>query len=192
MLATSFPSYSHDYTKGSIGQLFNGKKTISGDSLMYIQGMAGPNIKFELPYLKKQLGASAINRAELEFTLLEEATEKYPNGTDKYPPIERFFLTTANGVSVADVRRSVSGPAEFGGTIVTEAGNLRRYKCNITQHLGNMLNGTAGTILYLVPDNTRGVSTISPNKPETTRRVVLYGTKNAKYKSKLNLYYTKP
>lgn len=181
--SSSFPSLNHDYAKGSINKYYNGKKTISGDSLLFVQGMAGPNVKFEFPNLKKQLGTAAINRAELEFTILEDST-------DKYLPIERFILTTGNGTAVADLQRSSSTAiAEFGGTPITEAGNLRRYKCNISQHLQYMLNGTSGTILYLIPDNTRGAI---PNKQETTRRVILYGTKHPKYRSKLNLYYTKP
>ncbi len=183
MTASTFPSFSHDYTKGTINKFFNGKKTISGDSLMFLQGMAGPNIKLEFPNLKKQLGTAAINRAELEFTILEDSTEKYL-------PIEQFILTSANGLPVSDLQRqSNTVLAEFGGTVVTEAGNLRRYKCNISQHLQAMLYGTAGTTLYLLPDNNRGAI---PNKQETTRRVVLYGTKHSKYRTKLNLYYTKP
>ena len=181
-LSTTFPLFNHDYAKGSINKFYNGKKTSSGDSLLFVQGMAGPNVKFEFPYFKKQLGTAAINRAELEITILEDSTSKYP-------PTERLILTTANGVPIADLRRNSStATSEYGGTIVTEAGNLRRYKCNISQHLGNMLSGTAGTTLYLLPDNTRGSI---PNKQETTSRVVLYGTKS-KYRTKLNLYYTKP
>lgn len=179
--SSTFPSFNHDYAKGSINKWYNGKKTIAGDSLLFLQGMAGPNIKFEFPNLKKQLGTAAVNRAELEFTILEDST-------DKYKPVERFILTTANGTPVADLQRT-GGFDDFGGVPITEAGNLRRYKCNISQHLQYMLSGTAGTILYLLPDNTRGTA---PDKQETTRRVILYGTKDPKYRTKLNLYYTKP
>lgn len=179
----SYPYFNHNYASGSINKFFNSKKTASGDSLMFVQGMAGANVKFEFPNLKKQLGTAAVNRAELEFTVLEDST-------DKYLPIERFILTTATGAPVNDLlRNSTSVLAEYGGTIVTEAGNVRRYKCNISQHLQDMLYGRAGTVLYLLPDNGRGTI---PNKQGTTRRVVLYGTKHSKYPAKLNLYYTKP
>lgn len=181
--ATTYPYFNHNYAAGSINKFFNGKKTASGDSLLFVQGMAGSNVKIEFPNLKKQLGTTAVNRAELEFTILEDST-------DKYQPIERFILTTANGAPVADLLRSSSTTiAEFGGVPVTEAGNVRRYRCNISQHLQEMLYGRAGTVLYLIPDNTRGPI---PNKAGATRRVVLYGTKNSKYRTKLNLYYTKP
>ena len=181
--ATTYPYFNHNYAAGSISKFFNGKKTASGDSLLFVQGMAGPNVKIEFPNLKKQLGTTAVNRAELEFTILEDST-------DKYQPIERFILTTANGSPVADLLRSSSTVlTDFGGVPITEAGNVRRYRCNISQHLQDMLYGRAGTVLYLIPDNTRGAI---PNKAGTTRRVVLYGTKNAKYRTKLNLYYTKP
>ncbi len=180
---TSYPYFNHNYTVGSINKFFNGKKIALGDSLMFVQGMAGANVKFEFPNLKKQLGTAAVNRAELEFTVLEDST-------DKYLPIERFILTTATGSPVNDLlRNSSSVLAEYGGTIVTEAGNIRRYKCNISQHLQDMLYGRSGTVLYLLPDNRRGTI---PNKQSTTRRVVLYGTKHSKYPAKLNLYYTKP
>ncbi len=180
---TSYPYFNHNYAAGSINKFFNGKKTASGDSLMFVQGMAGANIKFEFPNLKKQLGTAAVNRAELEFTVVEDST-------DKYLPIQRFILTTATGSPVNDLlRNSSSVLAEYGGTLVTEAGNVRRYKCNISQHLQDMLYGRAGTVLYLIPDNTRGTI---PNKQGTTRRVVLYGTKHSKYPAKLNLYYTTP
>jgi Domain of unknown function (DUF4270) len=179
----SYPYFNHNYAAGTINQFFNGKKTASGDSLMFVQGMAGANVKFEFPNLKQRLGTAAVNRAELEFTILEDST-------DKYLPIERFILTTATGAPVNDLlRNSTSVLAEYGGTIVTEAGNIRRYKCNISQHLQDMLYGRAGTVLYLLPDNGRGTI---PNKQGTTRRVVLYGTKHSKYPAKLNLYYTKP
>lgn len=180
---TTYPYFNHNYALGSINKFFNGKKTASGDSLMFVQGMAGANVKFEFPNLKQQLGTAAVNRAELEFTVLEDST-------DKYLPIERFILTTGTGAPVNDLlRNSTTVLAEYGGTIVTEAGNIRRYKCNISQHLQDMLYGRAGTILYLLPDNGRGSI---PNKQGTTRRVVLYGTKHSKYPAKLNLYYTKP
>ena len=180
---TTYPYFNHNYALGTINDFLKGRKTASGDSLMFVQGMAGVNVKFEFPNLKKQLGTAAVNRAELEFTVLEDST-------DKYLPIERFILTTATGSPVNDLLRSSSTVlAEYGGTLVTEAGNVRRYKCNISQHLQDMLNGRAGTILYLIPDNTRGTI---PNKQGTTRRVVLYGTKHSKYPAKLNLYYTKP
>ncbi len=178
-----YPYFSNNYAIGSINKFLNGKKTASGDSLMFVQGMAGPNVKFEFPNLKKQLDGAVVNRAELEFTILEDST-------DKYLPIERFILTTASGTLVADLNRTSSTAlADFGGVIVTEGGNLRRYKCNISQHLQTMINGSAGTVLYLWPDNTRGNA---PNKQETTRRVVLYGTKSKQNRAKLNLYYTKP
>lgn len=180
---TTYPYFNHNYAAGTINKFFNGKKTASGDSLMFVQGMAGANVRFEFPNLKQQLGTAAVNRAELEFTILEDST-------DKYLPIERFILTAATGVPVNDLLRNSSTVlAEYGGTIVTEAGNIRRYKCNISQHLQDMLYGRAGTVLYLLPDNGRGTI---PNKQGTTRRVVLYGTKHSKYPAKLNLYYTKP
>ena len=180
---TTYPYFNHNYATGTINKFLNGKKTASGDSLMFAQGMAGTNVRFEFPNLKKQLGTAAVNRAELEFTVLEDST-------DKYLPIERFILTTATGSPVNDLlRNSSSVLSEYGGTLVTEAGNVRRYKCNISQHLQDMLYGRAGTVLYLIPDNTRGAI---PNKQSTTRRVVLYGTKHSKYPAKLNLYYTKP
>ena len=181
--ATTYPYFNHNYTTGTINKFLNGKKTASGDSLMFLQGMAGPNVRFEFPNLKQRLGTAAVNRAELEFTILEDST-------DKYLPIERFILTTATGSPINDLlRNSSSVLAEYGGTLVTEAGNVRHYKCNISQHLQDMLYGRAGTVLYLIPDNTRGAI---PNKQSTTRRVVIYGTKHSKYPAKLNLYYTKP
>lgn len=181
--STSHPYFNHNYSTGTINKYFNGKKTAAGDSLLFVQGMAGPNVKFEFPNLKQQLGTAAVNRAELEFTIVEDST-------DKYLPIEQFILTTSTGVLVSDLTRTgTTSVVEFGGGIVTEAGNLRRYKCNISQHLQNMLYGRAGTILYLVPDNGRGTT---PNIQGTTRRVVLYGTGHPKYRAKLNLYYTKP
>ncbi|MBL7814588.1 MAG: DUF4270 family protein [Saprospiraceae bacterium] len=180
--ATTYPYYNHDYAQGSINKFFNGKKTASGDSLLFAQGMAGANIKLEFPNLKKQLGTAVVNRAELELTIVEDSI-------DKYQPIERFILSTGSGAPIADLLRSSNtAVAEYGGIPVYEAG-VRRYKCNLSQHLQDMLYGRAGTVLYLIPDNTRGSL---PDKQSTTRRVVLYGTKHSKYRTKLNLYYTKP
>ena len=58
---TTYPYFNHNYAAGTINKFLNGKKTASGDSLMFVQGMAGTNVKIEFPNLKKLFKKSFLS-----------------------------------------------------------------------------------------------------------------------------------
>ena len=156
---------------------------------MFIQGMAGTNVKIEFPYLKN-LGKVVINKAELELTVAADSK------TETFPPINQLLLRTAQFSAILDVRydsnfgegATAARPKEqlttAGGTLREEtvAGTkVKKYYFNLSSHLQQMLDGKQGSTIYITPHF----------KEEKASRVVLYGPKNSKYRAKLNLHYTK-
>jgi Domain of unknown function (DUF4270) len=163
---------------------FIGNK-VKGDSLLFVQGFAGTDVKFEFPHLKN-LGNVVINKAELELTVADG------NNIETFPAIEQLTLKTAQFVGTKDLNldASYSGSviAELlstsGGTVRNETVNgvtVKKYYLNLSSHLQLMLNGKQGTVLYLTPHL----------KEQKGSRVVLYGSKHSKYRAKLNITYTK-
>jgi Domain of unknown function (DUF4270) len=193
-----FANYKNDYQNGKIKEFVNAPK--KADSLIFLQSLGGSVARFEFPYLKT-LGKIAINKAELELTINEDAdtktlpavkqlvillgTAKIPEGNIVNLGGSLSFIGT-NGRPISDVGQPgysvtqfVTIP-DFGGYPVTENG-VRKYKMNITQQLQKMLDGSEGTQFFLAPhfQYNRG------------GRVVLYGPKHSKYRTRLNLIYTK-
>jgi hypothetical protein len=193
-----YANYKNDFQNGRVKDFVNNPKR--ADSLIFLQSLGGSVARLEFPYLKN-MGNIAINKAELEFTINEDADTK------TIPALEQLILLTSaakitdgnivnlsgalsliptNSRAIGDVGQSgysvltFNTIPDFGGYPFTENG-VRKYRMNITQQLQKMLNGTEGTQLYLVPHF------------QYTRagRVVLYGTKHSKYKAKVNLIFTK-
>lgn len=170
-----YAKYQNDYAQGVIR--FNGNDATT-DSVLYVQGLSGTNVKIEFPTLKN-LGKAAINRAELEFTVKTDQT-------DVFPPLSQLVLMTGSGRLVNDLLLNGSANITdylpgFGGKPVLESGGVWRYRLNFTAHIQEMLEGGAGNVLYLIP----------LSKQYTTGRTILYGTKHPQYRAKLNVYYTK-
>jgi hypothetical protein len=193
-----YANYKNDYLNGKVKDFVNNPKR--ADSLIFLQSLGGSVARLEFPYLKN-MGNIAINKAELEFTINEDADTK------TIPALEQLILLTSsakitdgnvvnlsgalsliptNSRAIGDVGQSgysvltFNTIPDFGGYPFTENG-VRKYRMNITQQLQKILNGTEGTQLYLVPHF------------QYTRagRVVLYGAKHSKYKAKVNLIFTK-
>ncbi len=195
-----YANYKNDYSNGKIKEFVNNPK--KADSLVFLQSLTGSATRLEFPNLRN-LGKVAINRAELEFTINEDAdiktypaleqlllldgTTKISNGNFVANSPTTFGLAIANTRGIYDIIQSgyggVSGfsiPSDFGGVVVTENG-VRKYKMNITRHLQYILNGIEGTQITLAPY----LQYIKAG------RVVLYGPKHSKYRAKLNLIFTK-
>jgi Domain of unknown function (DUF4270) len=193
-----YANYKNDFQNGKVKDFVNNPKR--ADSLIFLQSLGGSVARLEFPYLKN-MGNIAINKAELEFTINDDADTK------TIPALEQLILLTSaarisdgnivnlsgalsliptNSRAIGDVGQTgysvltFNTIPDFGGYPVTENG-IRKYKMNITQQLQKILNGSEGTQLYLAPHF------------QYTRagRVVLYGVKHPKYKAKVNLIFTK-
>ncbi len=182
-----YANFKHDYTSATIKPYINNQA--KSDSLLFLQGMAGVNVKFELPYLQS-LGKIVINKAELELTAVNDNTKM-----DAFPAIEQLLLRTARFSSIRDLSldgayitgnntRPLDKLTTSGGFVRTETidgSTFKKYHLNLTSHLQLIAQGKEGTVLYLMPHF----------KEERASRVVLYGLKTPKYRAKLNLTYTK-
>ena len=181
-----FANFKHQYASGSINPFVNNQA--KGDSLLFIQSMSGTNVKIEFPYLKS-IGKVAINKAELELTVVKDSK------TDIFPAIDQLVLRTAQFSPVQDLSfdsnygdgvstRPLERLTTSGGYVRTETVNgetVQKYYFNLSGHLQQMLEGKRGSTLYITPHF----------KEEKSSRVVLYGPKSTKYRAKLNLHYTK-
>jgi Domain of unknown function (DUF4270) len=175
--------FKNDYKNAKVEPFLNNQKM--SDSLLFAQGMSGTNIKLEIPYIRN-LGKIVINKAELELTIKEDDTQ-----LDLFPPIGQILVRDAVQGVITDITEISGEPtraARFpssGGfvRVKTEGGEkLSKYIFNISNHLQRMLEGKEGSQIYLVPFF----------KQENGSRVVVYGVgKQLKYRTKINLTYTK-
>ncbi len=175
--------FTSDIKKSFAGKYLNSSAT-SGDYLL-LQGMAGPNIKFEIPSLKAWKGNQkiAINKAELEFTLKTTDAQTY-----LWSPIQQLLGRKSNAAFIADfsdnASLSLSALPYFysGGYLVNSdtTVNVYKQKINLTHQLQRILDGVDGPTLYLIPNQKQIVAA----------RSIFYGTKDAKRKPKLSITYT--
>ena len=177
-VAVKLASFEHDYVGTDIPPFID--DTQLGDSILFLQGMAGPNIKIEIPG-SQQLGNIIVNKAELEFTVATHPDDDMMN----FPPARNIIIsrkdTDGDLVLINDVLFNF---AAFGG-IAEEVddgnGNMvTKYKFNISSHFQEMVNGNLPDPLFL---RIFG-------KQETASRVVFYGPGHSQFPAKLNLAYT--
>lgn len=179
-----YTNFNLGYASAPIKSFLNNQS--KGDSLLFVQGMAGSDVKIEFPNLKN-LGNVVINKAELELTVADNSQ------TETFAPIEQMTLKTAQYGATKDLALDAAFTAtntvyekltSAGGSIRTETvngTNLYKYYINLSAHLQLMLSGKQGTVLYLTPHL----------KEQKGSRVVIYGPKHSKYRAKLNVTYTK-
>jgi hypothetical protein len=181
-----FANFKHGYKTAPINDFVNNQA--KGNEQLFIQSMSGTNVKIEFPYLKN-LNKVAINKAELELTVVKDSK------TDIFPAIDQLVLRTAQFSPVLDLSydtnygdgistRPLERMTTSGGYVRTETINgetVQKYYLNLSGHLQQMLEGKRGSTLYITPHF----------KEEKASRVILYGPKASKYRAKLNLHYTK-
>lgn len=196
-----YSNYKNDFQNSKVKDFV--KNPAKADSLIFLQSLGGAVARFEFPNLKN-LGKVLVNKAELEFTLVDSDTSTFPAlqqlmllyGTAKIPngnlanlgsPAVLSLIGT-NAQAILDAKIGTTGYSAttfstvegFGGYPIVDKG-VRKYKMAVTQLLQTVINGTEGTQIYLVPHF----------QYTKAGRVVLYGSKNSKYRAKLNLIYTK-
>jgi Domain of unknown function (DUF4270) len=159
-----------------------------GDSVIYVQGLAGTNGKITFPNLAKLKGKVIINKAELVFKTISDASNIpkpaylalshvriknrsiYKEILDLYDS-QREPLTTYDYIPPA-----YSGSfGDYGGKL-----NGSTYTINITRDLQNMINQN------LVENNTLYISNLG--KAHRMQRVILGGARNRTYAPVLKVY----
>ncbi len=187
-LSTRTVSFEHDYSASPIKQYIN--STALNDSLVFLQGMAGTQIKVEIPNIES-LNKKIINKAELCF-YIKNLTGDNP----KYTPVANILvgkkdaagkLTSVNDVTFAINKGGESGLGTFlGGTVTQETVNgvlVSKYKLNISAHLQIMAKSTNPLI-----DNYIYLTVY--RRPENANRVALYGGGSKVLPPKLKVTYT--
>lgn len=178
-----FTQFEHDYSESRTAPFID--NPAKGDSLVFVQGMSGLDIKLEIPNVQNLKGV-VINKAELEFYIASlEGDEPLA-----YLPTEQLILTAPNSegevVAIDDIEiilsRRLSLPEIFGGIPFEGSnGNPAVYRMNLTAHFQNVIDGVLGNTFYITPFR----------KAETASRVALYGAKHSQYSIKLKLAYTR-
>jgi Domain of unknown function (DUF4270) len=178
---TNITRYTH------INQDFNGapiapyiKNPQKGDSLVFLQGLAGTNVQIEIPYATtSKLGNIAVNKAELEFTINDKDGYKYPVADQ----LTLYKISTGASLDfITDFNTAVatSELRYFGGTPEVSNGTYL-YRMNITDYFQQMIQGKQGSIMTLT----------TYNKTSKTARTILYGPgTTGTRRAKLKLTYT--
>jgi len=167
--------FAHSYAGTVVESQLN--DSTLGDSLVYIQALAGVKSKVKFPFLSEWVKNQkiAINKAELVINVLNEDLTTYP------APEAMFLLGAGANVTLTD---QLEGASYFGGTYDLVA---RQYKFNIARHIHEVLyEGLPNDgLLLIIPNNllTTG-SVVSAN------RAIIGGGTNNSIGMKLNLTYT--
>jgi hypothetical protein len=164
----------HDYSGSPIQQQLN--DSTNGDSLVYVQAMAGVKTKIRFPNLKSYVerGMIAVNKAELELTVTDNSDNHLA-----VPDKLLVLAIDANGTPVF-LPDQFETSSYYGGTYKSSE---RKYRFNIARYVQNILTGDSQDYgLYLAVSG----GAIQAN------RVILSGGSHPNYRLKLNLHYTKP
>ncbi len=140
--------YKHDYDSYIVGDFIN--DPLANDSLMFLQGLQGLRIAFEMPGIQ-DLTEKVINKAELELTV--EVPAGYDIQRNFLPDqIAAFVETDEGNLAVIDDVAILPNDLDvyFGGQPIEEEDTSRRlYTLNISIHSQYIINGTEPQTLYL-------------------------------------------
>jgi len=176
--SVKFTTFKHDYTGSTVENFIDDPE--KGDSLVFLQGMAGVNIRVKFPY-SDALSNIAVNKAELELTILQLPED----GGVNYDPIDKMIVSEIKedgskrlitDITLAISRNRNDFSTIFGGTVV----NGNKYLLNLTSHYQEIILGSAS--------NEIEISVFL--KGDKASRVVLAGPKFSNSPLKLNLSFT--
>jgi len=173
--------YEHNYSSSIAEPFLTRPNTATGDSLIFIQGLAGVNTIFVVPYISN-LGNIIINRAELVLTQAQDAS--FENSL--FPPPGKMVLSEVNndrtiGSAVPDQNFPSS---IFGGEMKTETdstGTFTRYRFSLSRYYQQMLQAGSDNGIFILPDK----------RFHSASRLIAGGGSHSKYALKLNLTYSK-
>lgn len=174
-------NYEHDYAGKDLLSFL--EDPVRGDSLIFLQGMAGINASIEIPFVS-ELGNIIVNRAVLEFTIA--------SNDEDFAPIDRILLSYRNmngAVRLIDdvnFARRVQQLNIFGGRPREVSPTVMRYEMNIAGHFQEVVDGTRDNVILIVPLSRTEV--IRGGNPA---RSIMYGPGHSVFPAKLRLTYTK-
>ncbi|MEI6122464.1 MAG: DUF4270 domain-containing protein [Bacteroidota bacterium] len=151
--------------------------TVLGDSILYLQSMAGTRVKLKFPDVAtlSTLGNIAVNKAEL--VIKADAS----NIDDTQTPPDRLSLAVINTDGTLSFLPDVAfGEAYYGGAYNTAT---NEYRFNITKYIQKALLNDS------FDDN--GLYLVASGSAVRSNRVVLFGPKNSKGNMHLDIIYTK-
>ena len=152
--------------------------TLKGDSILFLQSMAGLKIRILYPYIKELVknGRIAINKADLIVTVDDNDMSL----SDYQPPPKLILLEEKDGL-IRYLLDQLEGATYFGGTY---SSSKKEYKFNIARHIQQVVDGIKENLgLYLVD--------FTVNRPNEAARVVLKGPKRSIGNLRLQITYTK-
>ncbi|HMG13998.1 MAG TPA: DUF4270 family protein [Saprospiraceae bacterium] len=187
-LSTRTVSFEHDYSTSLVKTYINSGAL--NDSLVFLQGMAGTQVKIEIPNVES-LNKKIINKAELNIYI-----KNLSGDNPKYTPVSNILigkkdaagkLSSVNDVIFAINKGGEAGLATFlGGTVTQEVVNgvsVSKYKLNMSAHLQIMAKSSNPII-----DNYIYLTVY--RRPENANRVALYGAASKVLAPKLKITYT--
>jgi len=150
--------------------------TVLGDSILFVQAMAGTKIKLKFPDVigLNALGKIAINKAELVMKVDE-------NSIGDYTPPEKLILSkiNANG-TVSFLADYAYGDAYYGGYY---SSTTKEYRFNISKHIQDaLLNGSF---------EDQGLYLVVSGAAVKSNRAVIKGNKSSQDNLRLEIIYTK-
>ncbi|MEM1219821.1 MAG: DUF4270 family protein [Bacteroidota bacterium] len=175
-------SFDHDYSGTPLEEFIENEQL--GDSLLFLQGMAGVSPVFEISYPEAFQG-QLVNRAELEITVLT-----LPGDDESiYSPIDRILVAEVNeednsllviqDVLVALDRDNLADYDFLFGGFPTDD-SPQKYRLNITAHFQEMRDGFRSKRILLT-----GLT-----RAQQPSRVVICGPDHPEYPAKLNISFT--
>ena len=158
----------------------------AADSVVYLQGMNGPDVKVSLPTIKSLKGKNLIvDKAELDLfvkptadgfdTPPQLAIRKKNTGTVSTDLIEDYIFSSNNSSKLLS----------FGGKpqkVTVNGETLLKYTFNLSYYAQKMIDDSNVSDTFFVTFE---------QKSSSIGRVVFYGAKHPKYPMKLRLLYTK-
>jgi hypothetical protein len=167
--------FTHNYSGFSVESAITNAET--GEALLYMQGMAGVAVDFDIPYLEGIVddGPVTINKAELVFTVEDGTTDTY------VPELNYVLRVKTEGGNYTQTIDQLDGQYDAGGELNTE--NEYRFLVNRdVQFLAN--NFTEGN------DYNFGYRLVSISSATEPGRTILKGTKAGTGEVKLIVSYT--
>ncbi|OJJ20365.1 hypothetical protein BKI52_18040 [marine bacterium AO1-C] len=191
-LGNAFNNIQAENRPGELANLTTTNREFTGGNVLYAQSGTGIATKIDLVdvlRLKSQ-GAISINKAELIFYPTIESVN-----SAEYPIPSHLLLAQANGTFLNKTSAGLFdfianedniGADNFAGNLTLFNNSFRQYTFNITEQLQQILNGTRGSQIFVMPSFTTSFSNVTgliggsrvtrvliDNDPTSNRRIQL-------------------